>query len=648
MFHLFRRKDTVLRYVLMFFLGLIAVSMVWSLTPLGSGGSGIDRSETTIAEIDGQPVTLQEAANRVEQQLRNQNVPRSMGYILANNIVDGLIAQRAVEYEAKRMGYGVNDAEVTEAIKNIIPQLFVGGQFAGTKAYQDFLAQRGMSVADFESQLRKSLLISKVQGMIAESVVVTPADIEAEFRRNNEKIALEYIVLKTADVRKDVTVTDAEVAAEFEKRKATLKQPEKRSAAILVIDRARVAAAMEPSEADLRRAYEDSKDRFRTGERVNVRHILVKTTEKPAAEVAKLEAKAQDLLKQIKAGADFAKLARENSEDPGSAVKGGDLGFIVKGQTVPNFEAAAWALKTPKELSNVVKTEYGFHILQLISREDARLRPFEEVRGELAADFSKQAVFEKMQRDADALRAAAAKTPDKLEAVAQQFNAALVRTPAVLQSASQFGEPVGASPELAAQIFSIKLNEATQVVELANSRLGVAVVTGVEPERSSKLEEVAATLREEIAQRKATDLLQSRGKTLAERAKAPGADFKKLAAEFGGQVKNAPAFARTGAIEGIGPTSLVKDAFGKPVGTVTGPHPLGDATYVVKVTEVQPADLLKLAMEREKIVGELRQRRAREREELFSQGLVDRLTKAGKIKVNQDTMKRLLSSFGAA
>jgi len=647
MFHLFRRKDTVLRYVLMFFLGLIAVSMVWSLTPLGSGG-GMDRSETAVAEIDGQPVSLQEAAAGVEQQLRNQNVPRSMGYILANNIVDSLIAQRAVEYEAKRMGYSVSDTEVTEAIKNIIPQLFVGGQFAGTKAYQDFLAQRGLTVPDFESRLRKSLLTAKVQGMVAESVVVTPAEIEAEFRRTNDKIAIEYIVLKTGDVRKDVAATDAEVAAEYEKRKATLKQPEKRSAAIFVIDRARVAESLEPSDADLRRAYEDNKDRFRTGERVNVRHILVKTTDKPPAEVAKLEAKAQDLLKQIKSGADFAKLARENSEDPGSAVKGGDLGFIVKGQTVPNFEAAAWALKTPKELSNVVKTEYGFHILQLISKEDARLRPFEEVRGELAADFSKQAVFEKMQRDADALRAAAAKTPDKLDAIAQQFNAALVRTPTLAQGAAQFGEPVGASPELAGQVFSVKVNEATSVVELANNRLGVAVVTGVEPERPSKLEEAAASIRNEILERKAGDLLRSRAKTLAERAKAPGADFKKLAAEFGGQVKSAPAFARNGAIEGIGPPTLVAEAFGKPVGTVTGPHPLNDANYVVKVTEVQAADMLKLAMEREKIVGELRQRRTREREELFSQGLVDRLTKAGKIKVYPDTMKRLLSSFGAA
>ena len=195
MFQLFRRKDTAVRYVLMGLLGVIAVSMVWSLTPSGMGGASGSRSETVIAEVGDQQVTIQEASARIEQMMRNSSIPRSMAGMVANNVVDGLVREKAVELQAQKMGFTVTDAEVVSMIQTVLPQLFPNGEFMGKEAYSSFLAQRGMTTAMFETNLRRQLLAAKVQNVISEGIIVTPAQVETEFKRSNEKVKIEYVSL---------------------------------------------------------------------------------------------------------------------------------------------------------------------------------------------------------------------------------------------------------------------------------------------------------------------------------------------------------------------------------------------------------------------------------------------------------------------
>ncbi|MCX6590924.1 MAG: peptidyl-prolyl cis-trans isomerase [Acidobacteria bacterium] len=645
MFQLFRRKDTAVRYVLMGLLGLIAVSMVWTLTPSGMGGASGNRSETVIAQVGDEQITIQEASSRIEQQMRNSGIPRTMASMVANNVVDGLVREKAIELQAQKMGFTVTDDEVVSMIKTILPQLFPNGEFLGKDAYSSFLAQRGLTTTAFESNLRRQVLATKVQNMISEAIIVTPAQVEAEFKKSNEKVKVEYVSLSIPELKKQLSVDDAAVKAEYEKLKATLKVPERRAATLVIVDQARTAAGIQVSDADLRRAYEDNKERYRTPERVQVRHILLKTTDKGPAQVAEAQKKIEDLLKQVQKGADFADLAKKNSEDPGSAINGGDLGFVTKGQMVANFEAAAFALKTPKQLSPVVKTEYGFHILQLTAREDARLRPFEEVRNELIGETQKQVVFDRMQRNIDAIRAAAAKSPEKLGEIAGQYNASLAMSGMMQASDSNFPE-IGARPDLTSLIFSAKKGEVTSMVEAPGNKLAVAVVTAIEPEHPAQLADVADRLRNELLTRKATTELRDRAAQLLAKAKAGGADFKKLAAEFKGEFKAPAEFARNGAVEGLGSPLVLEEAFGKPAGTVTGPHMLGDSAFVARVVESIPADLSKLAMDRESVAKTIRDRQSREREDLFADGLVQKLTKDGKVKMFPENVKRLLASYG--
>lgn len=645
MFDLFRRRDTTVRYVLMGLLGLVALSMVVTLIPGFGTGMGSSQSDQLIAEVAGEPVNFREAATRIEGAVRRTGMPRNTAYALANNVLDDLITQKAVEYEAKRLGFSVTDEDLGTAIRAMFPTLFPNGKFMGREAYASILAQQNLSIAEFEASMRSQLLVQKIASLIGEGIIVTPSEIEAEYKKNNEKIKIEFVKLTQAAMAKNLTVSDADVRAEYDRKKATLKVPEKRAVTLLLVDEARVAAGLQANEADLRRAYEDQKDRFRTAERVNSRHILIKTTEKPESEIPKLQAKAEALLKQLQGGADFAELAKKNSEDPGSAAKGGELGFLVKGQTVKNFEEALFTLK-PKELSKVVKTEYGFHIIQVLAREDARLQPFEEVRGVLQAETQRQLIYERMQRNIDALRAGVIKSPGDLEKLAQQYNAAALRMPLAGQAESVF-PGVGPNPDFAAQIFGLRKGESTSVIQGQGNTLAIAVLNDIQPERPSTFEEAQAKLKADLLNARAATLLTERSLALAAKARS-GADLKKLAAEFGGEYKTAPEFARNGAAEGIGSAGIMSSIFGKPVGTVSDPFGFGQDRYVARVTEVIPADLGKLAQERDGVAGAIKEERGRERSALFTDGLVQKLTKDGKIKINDANRKRLLNQFGAA
>ena len=225
----------------------------------------------------------------------------------------------------------------------------------GREAYAAVLPQQDMTIPEFEEYMSNQILLNRLRSVVLESTVVSNADIEHEFRLKNEKATIEYVKISPQKVQAEVKVSPEEMRDYYEKNKASYRIPEKRGMKLVVFDPAKINESVAVSDAQLRMAYEQNKDRYRTPERVKARHILLMTQGKPPDEEAKIKAKAEDLLKQVKAGGNFAELAKKNSEDPGSKDKGGDLDWVVKGQTVPEFETALFALK-PNEISGVVKT----------------------------------------------------------------------------------------------------------------------------------------------------------------------------------------------------------------------------------------------------------------------------------------------------
>src|SRR5450631_1098802 len=265
--------------------------------------------------------------------------------------------------------------------------------------------------------------------------------------------------------------------------------PETRSFQVVVADQAKVAESMTVTDAQLRAAYAASMDSFRTPERVKVRHILLMTQGKSDAEKKAALSKAQDLLKQVKAGADFADLAKKNSQDPGSAQNGGDLGFIVKGQTVPPFEKFVFSAK-PNEISDLITTEYGYHIIQMEEKQAARVKPFEEVKDSIAEQLKKQGVNEKMQATVDQARAALLKAPGSAADVAKQFGLEVITVKDA--KAGELIPSLGASPEIASALGGMKPNDVSDSLLVAGNKIVIVVLNQRIPPAAAQFSDVEA------------------------------------------------------------------------------------------------------------------------------------------------------------
>jgi peptidyl-prolyl cis-trans isomerase D len=639
MFDLFRSRDKAVKYLLTAVLGVVALSMVVTLIP-GFGAPTRD-PEQVVAEIGKQPLMLREVQQQIQNLMKNQSVPAEMVQHYVPQLIDQMITERAVAYQAERMGFRVSDEDVARAIRSMLTQLFPTGEF-NKDVYQRFLGQQGLSIDEFERNVRTNLLLLQLQNVALEGTIVTPDEVEREYKRKNDKVKLDYIVWSPGDLKSQIAVTPAEIQEYFNKNRAQYTTPEKRSFHVLIADEAKIGATVQISEADLRKAYSQNLDRFRTPERVKVRHILLKTTEKPAAEIPKIEARANELLKEIKGGADFAALATKNSEDPGSAAKGGDLDWVARGQMVPVFENTAFSLK-PKEISNVIKTEYGYHIVQVLEREDARVKPFEEVRAQLETDAKREAVYSKMQNAIDQARAELAKNPQQAEQIAAKYG--LTYAKAENLSRGQSIPEVGSNPEIDAAVTAMRVGEVSGILQIAPTKLATVVLSAIQPSKPAELAEVENQVRETLVNSKTQQMAEQKINEMKAKFQAAGGDLNALAKSIGTDVKHTQLFTVEGAADGIGPAQYVKEAFFKPVGTTLPPFSIGNQLFLAKTAEKQEADLSKLAAERDALVLALKRQKANERKELFEDGLMTELIKEGKVKKYPDNIKRLLTNY---
>jgi peptidyl-prolyl cis-trans isomerase D len=638
MFDLFRSRDKAVRYLLGAVLGIVALSMVVTLIP--GYGTPTSAPDQVVAEIGKEQLTVRQVQQQIQNLTRNRQVPQEMVQHYVPQLIDQMITERAVAYQAERLGFRVTDKDVARAIRSMLTQLFPTGEF-DKNVYSRFLAQQGLTITEFEHNVRTNLLLMQLQNVALEGTIVAPAEVEREYHRKNDKVKLEYVAWTPGDLRSQVTVTPEEVQTFFNQNRAGYMTPEKRSFHVLIADEAKLAATVDIPEAELRSLYSKNIERYRTPERVKVRHILLNTTGKSPEEAKKIEAKAHDLLKQIRAGADFAEIAKKNSEDPGSAPKGGDLDWVTRGQMVPTFEQTAFSLE-PKAISNVIKTEYGFHIVQTLEKEPARVKPFEEAKAELLTEAKRETVYQKMQTAIESARAEVARNPQQAEQIAAKYNLTYAKAENV--SRGQSIPEIGTNPELEATVSGLRAGEVSPVVQVTPTKLAIAAVTAVQAPVQSQLAEVEGQIRESLIGSKAQKLSEQKIKEIKEKFQSAGGDLNAVAKSVNGQVKQTQLFTSEGAADGIGPAQYVIDAFSKPVGTVLAPVNIGNQVFLAKVIEKQEADPAGLAAEREALVLALKRKKAAERKELFEDGLLTQLIKEGKVKKYEDNIKRLTAS----
>src|SRR5262252_6378075 len=383
-------------------LGLVCVTFVLFYIPDFLRGSGADASSSDmIAKVEGRDITSGEFRRTYQAQLQayrsaygnnmSEQLLKQLG--IDQQILQQMVDERAALAEADRLGITVSDEEVRQRIF-AMPAFQDNGVFIGDARYQQLLRMQRppMTPAEFEDNVRRGLAVEKLRASITDWLSVPDNELEKEYRRRNDKVKLAVVSFTADSFRPQVSATDAEVASYFESHKNDFKIPEKRKIRYMLIDIDAMRAKVVIPEADIEREYKNNEEQYSTPEQVRASHILLKTEGKDEAAV---RAKAEDLLKQAKGGADFAELAKKYSEDEASAKNGGDLDYFGRGKMVPEFDQAVFAMQ-PGQISDLVKTQYGYHIIKLVDKKPATTRPLAEVRQQI----NDQLAYEKAQAQA--------------------------------------------------------------------------------------------------------------------------------------------------------------------------------------------------------------------------------------------------------
>ena len=642
MFLFFRSRKQVFRIVLAIVIAPVIITMVVTLIPGVGGSSSGSGLDLVLAEVGGAEITARDASARLDEDIQQRRLPAVAIPLIAPQVVQNLVTDEVLLLEAERLGLHVTEQELAEHLRSqLAPILYPEGRFVGNDLYAAFVRDRfKKSIPDFETLIRRDLALTKLRRFITDGVTVSQQQVEAEFRRRNEKARIQYVSVSPASLAASITPAQAEIEEHFKKNRAAYTLPERRSFKYMVIDHAATAAAVSIPAADLQRYYGENRDRFRVQDRVRATHILLKTTDKKDDEIKKIEAKAQDLLQQVRAGKDFAALAKEHSEDTASAAKGGEVGWITRGQTVPEFEQKAFSMKAG-EISDLVKTQYGFHVLKVLEREEARLKTLAEVEPAIRQELARDRGEAERARLGERARAAALKHGANLEAAAKE-----VALPVFTAAGIERGKPlpeIGSEPALSDSLFAATKGVVVGPIQTA-AKTVIAVVAETAPSRQAELGEVADRVRADVATAKSRQLAEERARQLADKAKAAGGDLAKVAKELKLEAKTSETFTRDGSIPGLGSASALREAFTAPAGQVLGPATSGADHIVYKVTERIPADAAASVDEQKFIRESMVSNRQNEIFEIFKEELRERLKREGKVKIHQDRLERFVSS----
>lgn len=635
---------------------IICAAMVITLVPGGIGdsiGLGGAPGQGVVAKVAGEPVTSQEVQREARQMLRQQ-FPRGgeqtamlLPYF-AERAAQNLISRKALVAEAERLGLRANDDEVRDELQHgrNSATFFPGGKFVGQQQYQNILQNADLSVPAFEHGLKEQILLDKLRNLIAGSALVTESDVRQAFQKQNTKIKFDYAVIRKDDLAKQIKPGDAELKAFYERNKATYNNsiPEKRKLRYVVLDNGKIEAEVSVSREDLQGYYDQHRDEYRVPEQVNVSHILIKTplpgpdgkTDPKGVEEARK--KAEDVLKQLNAGGNFAELARKYSDDPGSGKSGGSLGWIGKGRTVPEFEQTAFSL-AKGATSGLVQSSYGFHIIRLDDKQAAHVKPLDEVKDQIEGVMRQQKAAQAAANQVNALLAQARNGGLDKAAAGKGLN--VISTDFVSRTDNLPG--IGGSPQFMNAVFSQAEKSPPEQVQVAQG-YAIFEVPAVKPAATPTFEEIRSRVESEFRNERVAALLGQKTQELADRAKAAH-DLKKAAKEAGATIKTSEFVLPDGQVPDIGSMSGgASVAFGLKQGEISGPISNGTTGVVLTVLEKQEPTAQDFEAKKDQVRDALIQNKQREMFGLFVTNLRAQMEKAGKIQINADEMKTLTRS----
>jgi len=613
-------------------------SMLLYLVPQGPATGGGGLSSDTIAKIGDQSVTTQDIQQQLSQMERANQIPPQFRGIAAQQILQQLVRQKELEYEAKQLGITVSDQERADRIKMYLPMAFNGGTFIGMDQYTQLVQQRfQLPVATFEELVRQGLLEEKFRKLVTDGISVGPEELKDEYRFKNEKVKLDYALIKPEDLEAKIAPTDAEIKAVYEKNKSKYQVPERRSVRYALLDVNQLRQTLQIPDDVLKQQYQANLQQYEVPDQVHVQHILLKTVGQTDALVEETRKKAEDVLKQAKKGAKFDELAKKYSEDPGSKDKGGDLGWIRHGQTVPEFDKAAFSL-APGQISDLVKTQYGFHIIKVLEKQNAHTKSFDEVKDSIRTPLLLTEADKQASDTADQLsKAIRQSSKGSLDDLAKQYHLTLGQTRPV--SASDQILELGSSPDVKDEIFRLRPGDLSLPIRTDRGYVILSVKDRFDAHQGT-LEEVRDRVITDLKKEQSVQQAKSKADELEKRVKA-GEKFDAAARALGLEPKTSDSISRDGSLPGVASGKQLGSAFNSKPGDVGAPMNLGPNWLVYRVAEKVEADPANFEAQKKQLTEELLQSKREVAFEAFRSALSDRLQKEGKLKMNPEKLKNL-------
>ena len=594
----------------------------------------------TLADVEGEPITVGAFTRRYNAQVQayrnayggqmNDQLLKQLG--IDRQILQQLIDEESMVAESRKQGITVSDVEIRERIL-ALPGFQENGKFVGEQRYRQILQIQNppLTTTDFETSLRRAIQIEKLRTALTGWMSVSDADVIAEFKKRNEKVKLDVVPVTAAAFKSKVTVTDAELVPYFDKAKDKYRIGEKRKIKYAQVNVEQVRGTLTVPEAEIAAFYQQNLTQYQTPAQVRASHILLKIEGKDEKAV---QAQAEEVLKKAKApNADFAALAKQYSEDDTNNTNGGDLDYFGRGRMVAEFEQVAFAMK-PGEISNVVKTAFGFHIIKVVDNQPETTRPLAQVHAELEDQLKWQNAQAEAEKIAKAIEATT-KTPADLDKVAKERNLTVVETNLIASDEPIQG--VGAQPELSSRVFAMKEGEVTPAMRVATGWV-FATVTGRQESYVPQLAEVKAKVADDVRQEKAAEMARQRATAIAADLKT-AKDFTAAAKRAGLEVKTTELVARGAAIPDLGISEAVDAAaFALPQGGVSDAISTPTGTAVIRVVEKVAVTDAELSSGKDVLRDEL----VNVRRDKFFGAYMQKAKSGLKINIRQDTLARVV------
>ena len=530
-----------------------------------------------VAWVEGTPIasaeflrTYRAQENQYRAQLGAQFSPdlmRQLGF--DNLVVQELIRNKMLSIEAERQGLAATDEEVSEVIMTH-PSFQTNGQFMGRQAYLNLLSSSAMTPATFEAQLRQDILRQKLQNLVTDGVVVSEADVREEYLRRNEEAQLEYVFVSSSDFEEEVEVSEEDLQSYFETNQLDFARPAQRKVRFITLTPQIFVSAITVRDREIERYYNQNLFRYETPEQVGASHILFKTS--PDTDEDAVRQKAEGVLARAKSGEDFAELAREFSDDT-SGELGGDLGVFPRGQMVPEFEQAAFSMSAG-QISDLVQTTYGFHIIKVTSRQEPLARSLESVKEEVRSTITQDKARQLME-GAVASAAAKLQASGSVDALSTEY-------PLLVPQETPFFGPedrmpqLGNSPEAVRAAFEEPVGSVTPAIRLGNGYAFLQVI-GERPAGIPELDEVTVEVESNL-----------RGERVMELAGRAAAEIRNHLAEGSADIEleAMESFFRGSQLPDAGPSGAVAArVFQLAPGELSEPLPAANGYVVLRVLE---------------------------------------------------------------